>query len=190
MGSDWLACSRCRCFAFATLSCLAAVSHSPPPPFRASQRLHHLPGKMMPWEKHPTRSPDAVDHLLRRMAVLASLDVDAALVPSDFDVQDEACDAVFRCFEGDQAPPAPWTEEEAERYLGQLRDVPVWRGKDDERRIVREDVRRVCWLLCDEDDVDAEVDAFIRRFSGAAGEVTLSSFKTRLRHEASLAKLR
>ena len=112
-------------------------------------------------------------------------------MPADFDVDDEMSDAVFRVFEASKAPAIPWTDEKAERYRGQLRDIPVWRGSDEERRVVPEDVRGVCSLLCDEGDVEGEVGHFFRRFdSQGSGVVSLTEFKSRLKYEAGLARLR
>ena len=62
-------------------------------------------------------------------------------MPAQFELEDEAIDAVFRVFEGDKAPAVPWTEEETERYEGQLRNIPVWQGEDGERKLTPEDVR-------------------------------------------------
>ena len=93
------------------------------------------------------------------------------MVPADFDVDEEMSDAVFRVFEAAKAPAIPCTDEEAERHRGQLRNIPVWCGRDEERRVVPEDVRGVCMLLCDEEDVEAEVDHFFSRFDSEVGTV-------------------
>ena len=65
-----------------TIARVAAAAAAEEVAFRAKLRDVHLPGKMWKWEKAPTRPPDSVDKLLKRMVVFASLDVDARFVVS------------------------------------------------------------------------------------------------------------
>jgi hypothetical protein len=136
---------------------------------KAEIRRAHLPGMFSEFTLPPP--PPPLEVLKESMNVRALRNESNFLISLDYFIEgfDEVgpceADAIFRVFEGTRAPPLPLTDEERNDSIRRKRPIiDEYDNSYDERKIDKNDVRRVCLALCEPECVDAEVEYFLKRF--------------------------